>query len=183
MSLLQFILPYSYIQYLHLLIFSTQFGSMIWMSFIQGILLFKRLPKQQFSLIQSIVFPVYFIFCSLGITCMLTIQYNTTQYNKQSLYIYNLVGMLFMCLCNQLFIGPKTTEIMWRNHQIQRDNNKLTNTNNASSTLQQQPTLNKQFAIYHGISSLLNLLVVIGLVLHGVYLTNTLGNMNKRLVL
>jgi hypothetical protein len=48
----------------HLLIFGTVLGTMIWVTFISGIVLFKNLPKQTFGLAQSYLFPWYFRVCS-----------------------------------------------------------------------------------------------------------------------
>lgn len=173
------LLPYSYISYIHLLVYSIQLGSMIWMSFIQGILLFKKLSKQQFSIVQSILFPIYFILCTLGLTTLSVVYYinNKTIYD---IHINNLLLMLLFSLCNQLYIGPKTTQLMWNKHHIERELNNNNNSDNNNTTNKQQLiTLNKQFGMYHGISSLLNLLIVIGLLLHGIYINNYISNIYK----
>ena len=52
---------------LHLLAFSTWFGTMVYTTFILGISAFKNLPRQTFGKLQSKLFPKYF---SLGSICL-----------------------------------------------------------------------------------------------------------------
>jgi Domain of unknown function (DUF4149) len=52
---------------LHLLAFSTWFGTMVYTTFIVGITAFKNLPRQTFGKLQSKLFPKYF---SLGSICL-----------------------------------------------------------------------------------------------------------------
>lgn len=53
---------------LHLLSFSTWFGTMVYTTFVLGITAFKNLPRQTFGKLQSKLFPKYF---SLGSICLL----------------------------------------------------------------------------------------------------------------
>lgn len=154
---------------MHLLTYSTLFGTQVWFTFIAGIVSFKRLPRQQFSLQQSVLFPVYFLLNSVGQAVMLLLhyqQYRTTYPLQLSL----LASMLTMSLINQLYIGPKTTQCMWKKHQVEREVEKEKNDRNQ----QLLKKLNSQFGMLHGISSLLNLLVFIGLLIYGIPLSNSL---------
>jgi len=52
---------------LHLLAFSTWFGTMVYTTFVLGITAFKNLPRQTFGKLQAKLFPKYF---SLGSICL-----------------------------------------------------------------------------------------------------------------
>lgn len=60
-------LPIKAAAILHLLSFSTWFGTMIYTTFIFGITAFKNLPRQTFGKLQAKLFPKYF---SLGSICL-----------------------------------------------------------------------------------------------------------------
>jgi Domain of unknown function (DUF4149) len=52
---------------LHLLAFSTWFGTMVYTTFVVGITAFRNLPRQTFGKLQAKLFPKYF---SLGSICL-----------------------------------------------------------------------------------------------------------------
>jgi len=50
---------------LYICSFATHFGAQMWMTFVAGLLLFFSIPRHTFALVQSILFPTYYIFGSL----------------------------------------------------------------------------------------------------------------------
>lgn len=161
--------PLNWIAYGRFTVFAIQYGAMVWLSLIQGIVLFQRLPKQQFALTQSILFPIYFLLTTLGLLTMTGLQYHIHG-DASALQLTMLGSMLLMAVANQLYAGPETTRIMWKNHAVKREHEQEHGEKAAPSA--QIKSLNKQFAIMHSISSLLNLLILVGLSLHGVYIVN-----------
>ncbi|CAN6309233.1 unnamed protein product [Urochloa humidicola] len=49
---------------IHLLAFATAWGAGLWVTFIGGIVMFKRLPRHQFGSLQGKMFPTYFMLIS-----------------------------------------------------------------------------------------------------------------------
>lgn len=70
----------------HLLLFGLLFGVLIWVTFISGITLFKTLPRKDFGLVQSVLFPWYFRVCSFAlgyiILCVYVEQYGFEPFVK-----------------------------------------------------------------------------------------------------
>lgn len=49
----------------HLLTFSTWFGTVVYTTFVAGITMFQNLPRQTFGKLQAKLFPKYFSLCSI----------------------------------------------------------------------------------------------------------------------
>ena len=61
------ILPPNAAATVHLLSFSTWFGTVVYTTFVAGITMFKNLPRRVFGKLQSKLFPLYFQLCSVMI--------------------------------------------------------------------------------------------------------------------
>mmetsp|Transcript_32908 Transcript_32908/g.62880 ORF Transcript_32908/g.62880 Transcript_32908/m.62880 type:complete len:315 (-) Transcript_32908:1903-2847(-) len=61
------ILPPNIAATVHLLSFSTWFGTVVYTTFVTGITMFKNLPRRVFGTLQSKLFPLYFKLCSVMI--------------------------------------------------------------------------------------------------------------------
>lgn len=73
---------------------------------------------------------------------------------------------------NLVWVGPQTTEIMrLRKHQETRDGKKSYDAGPHSSAMQE---LNKKFGILHGVSSLINMVGLGGMVWYGAVLAEGL---------
>lgn len=81
--------------------------------------------------------------------------------------------MFVTALANLVFIGPKTTEVMGiRKHQETRDGKKSYDSGPHSKEMQ---ALNKQFAILHGVSTVVNLIGLGAMVWYGAVLADGLS--------
>lgn len=87
----------------HLLSYASVTGITLWHSFIGGPVAFKVLPRQQFGLLQSKLFPIYFSLQSvLNGVCLVT----TSHRNGRIVFWIGLVGGVL----NLILVGPWTTK-------------------------------------------------------------------------
>ncbi|CAF3869937.1 unnamed protein product [Rotaria magnacalcarata] len=124
----------------HLLSYASVTGITLWHSFIGGPVAFKTLPRQQFGLLQSKLFPIYFSLQTvLNGICLLT----TSNRNGRIIFIIGLVGGLL----NLAIVGPWTTKIMNERHKVEKEEGKQYSEPGISDRLK---ALNKRFGIAHG---------------------------------
>ncbi|KAF8610662.1 hypothetical protein BDV93DRAFT_517756 [Ceratobasidium sp. AG-I] len=160
------------------LLFAYVFGSTLWGSFIAGFIAYRALPKQQFGLLQSRIFPIFFS-TSTAVTATLFAIWATVHsdvredsFNFQKPAVTQAWVLMFAVLShatNLFYFGPETSRIMFQRHKLERSEKKQYNDPTASPEMKQ---LNKQFGALHGISSLVNLLSFLCLVVHGVWIGN-----------
>ncbi|EOA90083.1 hypothetical protein ACJQWK_07654 [Exserohilum turcicum] len=167
----------------HLLSYGTLLGSTLFQSFVSGVIAFRVLPRPQFSTLQKHTFPIFFGLQTVApIAMFLTYPRGATSLipsfllpsspaapppsfsffapaststsnNKLASWLH--AAMLATAVVNLVYIGPKTTEVMGiRKHQETRDGKKSYDSGPHSKEMQ---ALNKQFAILHGVSTLINL--------------------------
>ncbi|UJR11427.1 hypothetical protein I4U23_015607 [Adineta vaga] len=137
----------------HLLSYASVTGLTLWHSFIGGPVAFKVLPRQQFGLLQSKLFPIYFLSQSvLNGICLIT----TSNRNSRTIFLIGIVGGLM----NLIIVGPWTSKVMQERHKVEREEGKTYNEPGISDRMK---ALNKQFGIAHGCSSLINMVVVLSL--------------------
>jgi hypothetical protein len=87
----------------HLLSYASVTGITLWHSFIGGPVAFKVLPRQQFGLLQSKLFPIYFSFQSiLNGVCLVT----TSNRNARIIFLIGIAGGLL----NLTIVGPLTSK-------------------------------------------------------------------------
>ena len=99
----------------HVLSYASVTGLTLWNSFIGGPVSFKVLPRQQFGMLQSKLFPIYFSLQSvLNGICLLT----TSNRNGQIIFSIGLVGGLI----NLIIVGPWTTRFDTQNSFSSKDN-------------------------------------------------------------
>ncbi|USP78516.1 hypothetical protein yc1106_05790 [Curvularia clavata] len=197
MSLSSFKNPAMY----HLLSYGTLLGSTLFQSFISGVVAYRVLPRAQFSTLQKHTFPVYFSLQTVlpaamlltyprgGATSLLpsflvpsssaspTPAFSffapvATAPSRNKLAGWLHATMFVTALANLVYIGPKTTEIMGiRKHQETRDGKRSYDNGPHSKEMQ---ALNKQFAILHGVSTVVNLIGLGAMVWYGAILADGL---------
>ncbi|KAH7070696.1 hypothetical protein BKA63DRAFT_476162 [Paraphoma chrysanthemicola] len=170
----------------HLLSYGTLLGSTLFQSFIGGVVAYRALPRAQFSTLQKSIFPPYFVLQTVA-PLALWITYPRSLINaltsspsaasaaasavagtndKRNAYL--VATMLVTAVLNLVYVGPKTTEIMQvRKHQETRDGKKSWDAGPHSPEMQ---ALNKQFAILHSVSSIVNLIGLGAMVWYGAVL-------------
>lgn len=169
----------------HILSYGTFLGTTFFHSFINGIVAFRTLPRPQFSVLQSKLFPIYFSMqTALPVVLALTYPADKLAIGSHSgiagvLAPSNLwtvlapIALMFLTgLANLALVGPATTKCMRdRKSQERKDGKK---SYDAPPHSQEMVALNKKFGMLHGISSVLNLSAFIGSVIYGITLSSRL---------
>ncbi|KAF2275527.1 uncharacterized protein EI97DRAFT_434356 [Westerdykella ornata] len=157
----------------HILSYGTLIGSTLFQSFINGIVAFRVLPRAQFSTLQKNIFPIYFALQTIAPLCMIAtypagwralVSGSTSAASASSHRLpFYLISTLFLTgAVNFLFIGPATTQVMQeRKKQETRDGKKSYDKGPHSSEME---ALNRKFGMLHGVSSLVNLVGIMGMV-------------------
>ncbi|KAJ9098365.1 hypothetical protein QFC20_005990 [Naganishia adeliensis] len=156
----------------YLLAWGMTFGFQVWQTFIGGIVAFRTLPRQAFGLLQSRVFPVYFLSNTLLATVLLTLDFKLRPdliTNLKRLPLATLLALnsrhfwgstaglgvvaMTMNLVNGVWVAPKTSEVMFERHRLERLEGRVSEKHPSG----EMKYLNKQFQTLHSISSVLNM--------------------------
>jgi hypothetical protein len=162
--------------------YGTLLGTEVFHSFIAGVTAYKVLPRPQFATLQSALFPIYFSMqTALPLILALTFSGGRTAISRIPSSISGVLDpslrthvftpltiVLVTGLANLVYVGPKTTSIMReRKHQETRDGKKSYDIGPQSEAMQ---ALNKKFGVWHGVSSLVNMVGCITTLWYGFYL-------------
>ncbi|KAG8769341.1 hypothetical protein FRC12_005016 [Ceratobasidium sp. 428] len=161
---------------LYQLLYAYVFGSTLWGSFIQGFIAYRALPRQQFGILQFKTFPIFFSTSTaitallLGIWAMSHPEVRTAPLNLGSSVVVQAWLLIFALVShasNLLYLGPRTSEVMFKRHRLERSEKKQYSDPTASAEMK---ALNKQFGMLHGVSSLVNLFSFLCMLAHGVWI-------------
>jgi hypothetical protein len=153
-------LPARAAAFAHLLAWAALLGANLWTTFFAGLTMFRNLPRQVFGKLQSKLFPQYFwLETGSAAVALATLHYSGTGILRPQLITLGVA--LAGSLANQLFVEPTATKLMFQRYELenapQRDNDTI-------------KALYKKFSTWHGISSMLNLGVLVAAVTHGWWL-------------
>ena len=153
-----------FLRFLHLFTFVFWYGTLLYFTFIQAPVLFKTLPRDLFGLVQSKLFPPFYIISYICGT-VLIVSYHFLNPNKPNnpqdcVKITALYLMLLLSLAQGMWIGPKTAKL--RLDRIAAEDSKDT---------AKVEALKGEFGKAHGISSLINLLVILSGLVYLIYYT------------
>ncbi|KAF6162418.1 hypothetical protein GIB67_009045 [Kingdonia uniflora] len=106
---------------MHLLGFATTYGITVSVTFICSYVLAGTLPRQQFEIVQSKIYPVYFKALVGCIGCCL-LAHVFTHWRKldgesgraERLQVYNLLASLGMVFFNLLYLEPRASKVHYR---------------------------------------------------------------------
>lgn len=143
----------------HFLLYSLAFGGSAFYSFVVSPLVFKKLPRAEFSNLQKQVFPAYF----LGQAVSPLLLALTSPF-KCPLHLGLLVASSLCGALNYFVLLPKCSK-------IKEDKQKL-----IDQKLDDTPEfaqLSKRFGTLHGISMALNLVSIVSLGVYGLFLNKT----------
>ncbi|KAJ4807826.1 Transmembrane protein 205 [Rhynchospora pubera] len=103
--------------------FATAYGTCVWVTFIASHVLVSVLPRQQFGMVQSKVYPVYFRAVAYGIAVAFVAQFFGRGRGSlvEKLQAYNLLGALGMVLVNMLFLEPTATKVMFERMKAEKE--------------------------------------------------------------
>ncbi|KAJ8492082.1 hypothetical protein OPV22_013803 [Ensete ventricosum] len=108
---------------LHLLGFATAYGACVWVTFVSGNVLATALPRQQFGLVQSKLYPVYFrvVAYSTALTLGAHFLGRDRRILAERVQGYNLLGALVLVLINMFFLEPMATKVMFERMKIEKE--------------------------------------------------------------
>jgi hypothetical protein len=150
---------------IHVLSFGTWFGTSFYTTFILGLTMFKNLPRQTFGKLQAKLFPKYFSLCSITIMLQI-ITLRSLPLKVTTLVSASLGGALLATLLNQFYLEPLSTKVMLERYDLE-------NTEGGQDT-DRYKELKASFGKLHGISSLSNLIALIGAIVYGSILSSLL---------
>ncbi|KAF5837337.1 hypothetical protein DUNSADRAFT_4496 [Dunaliella salina] len=175
-------LPSRLISFLHIIAYAVWLGSNVWHTIFAALTMFKNLPRQTFGMLQSKLFPKYFALTTCCNAVLLGSILIPALHAKPSaltdvqqlpapvLHTAIVLGVALLCsAANMFYVGPVSTELMLERYAI---DNKEQKTEEDSKKVQ---SLYKQFSKYHGVSSLLNLVITGVAFYHGWFLASALS--------
>ncbi len=103
------------IRLLHLFTFSIIYGSALWVTFVSGLILSNNLPQQQFSFMQSRIFPIYLRLLAAGellLTMLHSLLHPWFSADKlETWQLQNFVWIWVATLINLLVFEPWETKV------------------------------------------------------------------------
>ncbi|KAK3002514.1 hypothetical protein RJ639_021674 [Escallonia herrerae] len=110
----------------NLLGFSTAFGMCVWVTFVSSNVLAGALPRQQFGMLQSKIYPVYFkaMAYAVGVALvghLLTQRRRMFSSTFEILQGWNLLVSLLMVLANLLYLEPRATKVMFERMKMEKE--------------------------------------------------------------
>ncbi|XP_073286051.1 uncharacterized protein [Primulina huaijiensis] len=100
---------------LHLLGFAVAYGTCVWVTFALSYVLASALPRNQFGLVQSKIYPVYFKAMAYSVGMALLGHLMSIQTNAKGVGIFqasNLMMSIVMILVNLLYLQPRATKVV-----------------------------------------------------------------------
>jgi len=152
----------AFFRFVHLFAFVFWYGTLLYFTLVQAPLLFKNLPREIFGLVQSKLFPTYYLISYICGT-LLVITYHFLHprgwTSADCAKMTALYLMLLFSLGQGFWIGPQVAKL-----RVERQ---------AAEEAKDKPkmeALGREFGKAHGISSLLNLLVIVAGMVYFFYL-------------
>ncbi|GLU06724.1 hypothetical protein SLE2022_237250 [Rubroshorea leprosula] len=110
----------------NLLGFATAYGTGMWVTFASSYVLAELLPRQQFALVQSKTYPVYFRVMASGIGLALLghiLGHRSRVFSSKAdmFQAYNLLSSLLMVLFNALYLKPRATKAMFERMRLEKE--------------------------------------------------------------
>ncbi|KAK3427997.1 hypothetical protein EUGRSUZ_F04115 [Eucalyptus grandis] len=187
----------------HLLGFATAYGTCVWVTFVSSYVLAGAMPRQQFGMVQSKVYPVYFraMFTSIALSLLghLLGQGRHLFANKpEMLQGLNLLASLPLVLANMLYLEPRATKIMFEKMKLEKEEGRGREPTETTRVTEPRPTpgetaalvqedregdalrarvtrLNERLRKLNSHSSLLNIATLMALTWHLVYLAQRIS--------
>ncbi|KAL2650063.1 hypothetical protein R1flu_018191 [Riccia fluitans] len=177
----------------HLLSFCSTYGSSVWVTFISGYLLSKSLGRQQYGFVQSRMVPTYLRLIAVGQALCLLLYMALRPWNHASrtekLQHFNLWGILVSTLVNLFFIEPRATKTLFEKLKLEKEEGSRVEEEAAkrgsdlrapassteSPVEQHSEEVKQKFGLLHGVSSILNLLGLMGETWHLWYISRILA--------
>lgn len=158
-----------FLRFLNFFTFIFWYGTLLYFTLIQAPVLFKTLPRALFGEVQSKLFPPYYLIsyiCGTLLVVTYHLLHPLKNYVPQDcVRITALCLMLLFSLLQGFWIGPKVASLRLERQAAEETFQKT----NAPADQEKINELSKEFGKAHGISSLVNLLVLIAGFVYLVY--------------
>ncbi|CAD7924822.1 unnamed protein product [Amoebophrya sp. A25] len=170
----------------HVFCFASWFGCSMWVSFVAGLVMFNNLPRHVFGRLQAKLFPRYFQFSVIFVSCALlphlvpgSVLERTALAKTVALpqnQQFNLAAIIGILLLNLLYFEPRTTAVMFERHKVEvklgtgHEIGQLKPSDPAKANDPELVALSKRFGKLHGISTSLNLIALCLGVWHAVWI-------------
>ncbi|KAJ4828937.1 hypothetical protein Tsubulata_049963 [Turnera subulata] len=110
----------------NLLGFATAYGTCLWITFVSSYVLARALPKQQFGMVQSKIYPVYFnvMAYSIGLALLAHLvgqRKLVFRHTPEILQAFNLLAAIAAVLVNMLYLEPLATKTMIERMKIEKE--------------------------------------------------------------
>ncbi|KAI3785370.1 hypothetical protein L1987_44488 [Smallanthus sonchifolius] len=110
----------------HMLGFSTAYGMCVWVTFISSYILGRHLTKQQFGVVQSRIYPVYFKAMAYCVSAALfgylaSRKYGILRRSMIRFQCLSLFSALLMVLTNMILLEPRATKTMYERMKIEKE--------------------------------------------------------------
>ncbi|KAK4718987.1 hypothetical protein R3W88_017325 [Solanum pinnatisectum] len=119
----------SFMGMIHLLGFALSYGVCFWVTFISSKVLAKALPKQQFSVVQSKIYPVYFKTLSYGVATAFLGHYLSQSCPYYASRGETIQGLIFlaifsMTMFNSFYLEPQASKLMRERMKLEKEEGK-----------------------------------------------------------
>ncbi|GJP36655.1 hypothetical protein CLOM_g21140 [Closterium sp. NIES-68] len=177
------------LRFVHVLCSSVATGASVWVTFFAGVIMFRHLPRHTFGRIQGRLFPAYFRLVALtsalaALALKLRLSWAASGAAEaagalQHVQLLLLLAALSGALLNLLLLEPITTKIMQERHRIEKEAGigeevGLSRNREVARTNKELAAVNRRFGMWHGMSSLSNLVALCSLGAHAWFLSQQL---------
>ncbi|CAL5212101.1 unnamed protein product [Lathyrus oleraceus] len=109
----------------NLLGFASGYGMCVWITFVSSYVLSRVMPRQQFAVVQSKIYPVYFRamgYC-LGVALLGHVFGHGIRHDKSGgvLQSWNLLASLLAVLVNSIYLEPRATKLMFERMKMEKE--------------------------------------------------------------
>lgn len=154
----------------HFLATAVAIGGPAFYSFVASPIMFKKLPREEFGKVQSEIFPTYFLAQTFAPVVLRALSpFRMCPISSALLIVSSLGGAL-----NYLWLLPKCHAIKEQRKALQ-DAKKDVQANGEPT--ERYAALTKQFGMFHGISTLINMALILAVGLYGVFVSRGLVRM------
>ncbi|GAU37956.1 hypothetical protein TSUD_269710 [Trifolium subterraneum] len=112
----------------NLLGFASGYGMCVWITFVSSYVLSRVMPRQQFAVVQSKIYPVYFR--AMGYCCLVALlghvfghgmRHNKGGGGGSVLQTWNLLGSLLTVFVNSVYLEPRATKLMFERMKMEKE--------------------------------------------------------------
>ncbi|CAF2139496.1 unnamed protein product [Brassica rapa] len=162
---------------------AAAFGTSVWVTFVSSYVLASVLGRQQFGVVQSKLYPVYFKATSVGILVgllghVLSRRRKLLTDATEMWQGVNLLSAFFMIEANKSFVEPRATKAMFERMKAEKEEGRGGGGGERTSEQEVRRKLEKlseRLSKLNTYSSWLNIMMLMSLTWHFVYLGQRLG--------